>query len=298
MCARKKTVVSARNRARQAEPSLGEPESLQRVLRQMLSVAAHGGELNSLLSSFCRESRKFLKVSGVGYWELQEAEHLLKPLEADGNFTERFKQAPLSLEDSPVVIAAIREARPASVNQSKAGSQQVPYGAKSFLAAPVMVFGRVIGVVAFLHQTKAGFFVEGTADQVSLLAEQLGSLLELFRLKNTAGQHRKRSEDLIELAMDLGSSLRLPDFAKSFTARITEILRARVGVLALARGTLIEVVALHDQADEPDRAVQRSLNLRLTELVQEGTQMTAITPAEDLLGKELAGRLGCFAARG
>ena len=250
MCARKKTVVSARNRARQAEPSLGEPESLQRVLRQMLSVAAHGGELNSLLSSFCRESRKFLKVSGVGYWELQEAEHLLKPLEADGNFTERFKQAPLSLEDSPVVIAAIREARPASVNQSKAGSQQVPYGAKSFLAAPVMVFGRVIGVVAFLHQTKAGFFVEGTADQVSLLAEQLGSLLELFRLKNTAGQHRKRSEDLIELAMDLGSSLRLPDFAKSFTARITEILRARVGVLALARGTLIEVVALHDQADE------------------------------------------------
>ncbi len=284
--------MSSRNRARQAKPGSGEPESLQRVLRQMLSVAACGGELSSLLTSFCSESRKFLKVSGVGYWELQEAEHLLKPLEADGYFTERFKQAPLPLEDSPVVIAAIRDGRPASVNQSKTGSQRIPYGAKSFLAAPVMVFGRVIGVAAFLHRTKADFFAECTAGQVSLLAEQLGSLLELFRLKNTAGQHRKRSEDLIELAMDLGSSLRLPDFAKSFTARITEIMRARVGVLALARGTLIEVVALHDHAGEPDRTVQRSLNLRLTELVQEGTQLTAITPAEDLLGKELASRLG------
>ncbi len=149
--------MSSRNRARQAKPGSGEPESLQRVLRQMLSVAARGGELSSLLSSFCSESRKFLKVSGVGYWELQEAEHLLKPLEADGYFTERFKQAPLPLEDSPVVIAAIRDGRPASVNQSKTGSQQIPYGAKSFLAAPVMVFGRVIGVAAWLFFAAPGF---------------------------------------------------------------------------------------------------------------------------------------------
>src|SRR5260370_37041096 len=99
MCARRKTIVSSRNRARQAKPGLGEPETLQRVLRQMLSVAARGGELSSLLSSFCSESRKFLKVSGVGYWELQEAEHLLKPLEGDAYFTERFKKAPPPLED-------------------------------------------------------------------------------------------------------------------------------------------------------------------------------------------------------
>jgi two-component system NtrC family sensor kinase len=114
----------------------------------------------------------------------------------------------------------------------------------------------------------------------------------LFRLKNTADQHQKRSADLIELAMDLGSSLRLSDFVKSFTARITEMLGARVGVLALARGTLLEVVALHDQAGEPDRALQRSLSLTLTELVQQGTQLTAITPARELLGEELATRLG------
>src|SRR5260370_28225127 len=100
MCARRKTAVSSRNRARQAKPGLGEPESLQRVLRQMLSVAARGGELSSLLSSFCSESRKFLKVSGVGYCELQAAEHLLKPPEADGYFTETLHPTALPLEIS------------------------------------------------------------------------------------------------------------------------------------------------------------------------------------------------------
>src|SRR5260370_9171276 len=160
------------------------------------------------------------------------------------------------------------------------------------MVVPVIVFGRVIGVAVFLHRTNTRFFNDDVADEVNGLGEQLGPLLELFRLKGPAGQHRKRSEALIDLALDLGSSLRLSDFVKSFTARITEMLGARVGVLTLARGTLLEVVALHDSTGEPERALTRSLNLRLTELVQEGTQLTAITSAEELLGKELAAQLG------
>jgi two-component system NtrC family sensor kinase len=260
----------------------------------MLSIAAQGGETESLLSAFCRESRKALGISGVGYWELLEAERLLKPLQADGDFSEKFKQAPLALEHAPVVVKAIREQRAALLNHAGDVKGRQPFGwsARSFLVAPVVIFGQTIGVATFLHQTEAGFFSEALIHQLTQLGEQLGSLLELFRLRNTADQHQKRSADLIELAMDLGSSLRLSDFVKSFTARITEMLGARVGVLALARGTLLEVVALHDEAGEPDRALERSLSLRLTELVQQGTQLTAVTPAPELIGEELATSLG------
>jgi len=259
----------------------------------MLSAATHGGELSSLLSVFCRESRKFFNASAVGYWELQETERLLRPLEADGYFARAFKKSPLSLEDS-VAMTAVREHRTLYTNQLGPGkdNQKDFHKAKSLMVVPVIVFGRVIGVAVFLHRTNTRFFNDDVADQATVLGEQLGTLLELFRLQGTADQHRKRSEDLIELALDLGSSLRLSDFVKSFTARITEMLGARVGVLTLARGTLLEVVAMHDSTGEPDRALTRSLNLRLTELVQEGTQLTAITSAEELLGKELADQLG------
>jgi two-component system NtrC family sensor kinase len=255
----------------------------------MLSIASGGGDIRSLVSTFCRESRKMLGASGAGYWEL-DSERLLKPLEADGYFAEDFKLASVALEDSPLVMMAVQEARSADATGKR--GQAIPYGAKSFLAVPVTVFGKIIGVTVFLHRTKAGFFSEELVRRMMPLTEQLGTLLELFRLKSTADQHQKRSADLIDLAMDLGSSLRLSDFVKSFTARITEMLGARVGVLALARGTLLEVVALHDQAGEPDRTLQRSLSLRLTELVQQGTQLTAITPASELLGQELAASLG------
>jgi len=300
---RKKSDSRTRKPGKQARQSPG-GDPFQQLLLKMLSAASPNGELLSLLSTFCRESRKFLKASGVGYWELQEADGLLKPLEADGDFAEGFKQTPPTLEEARLAMKVVRERRAFQINFSAHNrhssgkprnlktNQEIFFAARSLLLAPVMVFGRTIGVAVFLHHKKPQFFKKDATDQIVVLLEQLGSLLELFRLKNTAEQHRKRSQDLIELALDLGSSLRLPDFVKSFTARITEMLGARVGVLALARGTLLEIVAMHDAAGELDRALIRSLNLRLTELVQEGTQLTAIMPAEALLGKELAERLG------
>src|SRR5579859_3258010 len=304
MQTRKKSDSPIRKPGKQAKHNSGRGDPFQQVLLEMLSAASPSGELRLLLSTFCRESRKFLKAGTVGYWELQEADSLLKPLEADGDFAEVFKQTPPSLEESRLALKVMPERRAFQINfpersrhpggepRNLKTNQEIFFGARSLLLAPVMVFGRTIGVAAFLHHKKPRFFKKDAADQVAVLLEQLGSLVELFRLKSTADQHRKRSQDLIELALDLGSSLRLPDFVKSFTARITEMLGARVGVLTLARGTLLEIVAFHDSAGEPDRSLVRSLNLRLTELVQEGTQLTAIMPAEALLGKELAERLG------
>src|SRR5215471_17301604 len=81
-----------------AKRSSSARDPFQQILLKMLSAATHGGELTALLSIFCREARKFLKISGVGYWEL-EADSL-KPLEADGYFAHAFKKSPLLLKDS------------------------------------------------------------------------------------------------------------------------------------------------------------------------------------------------------
>jgi len=83
-------------------------------------------------------------------------------------------------------------------------------------------------------------------------------------LLQASDQHRKRADDLMALALELGSSLRLPDLVRTFTAHACNILDASASVLALAQGDQLEVVAVHDPAVEPDRAAIRALNRSLT----------------------------------
>jgi len=94
------------------------------------------------------------------------------------------------------------------------------------------------------------------------------------------------------LALELGSSLRLPALVKNLTARATSILGARVGALALAQGTLLEIVAIHDPGGEPERGLVRSLNVGLSEMAVKDAAPITSAPAAHLLGKELATRLG------
>src|SRR5581483_10728141 len=166
---RKKSDSRTRKPGKQARQSPG-GDPFQQLLLKMLSAASPNGELLSLLSTFCRESRKFLKASGVGYWELQEADGLLKPLEADGDFAEGFKQTPPTLEEARLAMKVVRERRAFQINFSAHNrhssgkprnlktNQEIFFAARSLLLAPVMVFGRTIGVAVFLHHKKPQFF--------------------------------------------------------------------------------------------------------------------------------------------
>lgn len=294
MRARRKSDSHPRKTAKPARQRGAGRDPFHQILLGMSSSISHGGDLSALLSKFCCESRRLLKVSCVGYWELHEGNRTLQPLAAEGHSAELFMRGLVSLEGVEIAKAAVRNRRTYYVDHRVAPKHHssFPYRAKSLMVAPVVAFDRVIGIALFFHRSKSGFFDDNIAARTAILVEQLGSLLELLRLKGSTDAHRKRSQDLIELALDLASSLRLPDFAKSFTARITEMLGAQSGVLTLARGTLLEVVAMHDVHGEPEPALIRSLSLRLSELVQRGTQLTAVAPADELLGKELAARLG------
>src|SRR5262249_43734666 len=59
------------------------------------------------------------------------------------------------------------------------------------------------------------------------------------------GEQKKRAEDLMEMSLDLGSALRLPDFVKNFTERVAEMIRAKRAVLGLAQGNLVECVGFY-----------------------------------------------------
>src|SRR5260370_17191534 len=150
----KKTASRSQKHASRAKRSSGARDPFREVLLKMLSAATQGGELSSLLSTFCRESRKFLNASAVGYWELQETERLLRPLEADGYFARAFKKSPLSLEDS-VAKTAVRERRTLYINQLGPGkhNQKDFPNAQSLMVGPVRVSYLILRLSVFLLTT-------------------------------------------------------------------------------------------------------------------------------------------------
>ncbi|HKF51818.1 MAG TPA: ATP-binding protein [Candidatus Acidoferrales bacterium] len=108
----------------------------------------------------------------------------------------------------------------------------------------------------------------------------------------------KHGRSLMNLALELKPSLRLPEFVGRFTCRAGEILGARVAILALTRGAQLETVLVSDLR-EPSREIDRPrLNAAITKLAQEHSEGTLLGSAMALLGEEAALSFGwhdvCF----
>jgi two-component system, NtrC family, sensor kinase len=92
----------------------------------------------------------------------------------------------------------------------------------------------------------------------------------------------------MNLALELKSSLRLPEFVERFTCHAGEILEAKSAILALTRGAQLEAVLVNDlrgATREPDRP---KLNAALTKLAQERAKAVLLGAAAELVGEEAA----------
>jgi two-component system NtrC family sensor kinase len=98
-----------------------------------------------------------------------------------------------------------------------------------------------------------------------------------------AEEHRRQAEKLTRLVLELGTSLRLPDFVRSFTVRAADLLGAKASALALAYGAQLELAFLHDVGGQPSPYGAMLLSA-LTELSAERSQPVVAGPAPDLLG--------------
>src|SRR5207245_8443431 len=74
------------------------------------------------------------------------------------------------------------------------------FQARSLMAAPLVVSNEVIGAAAFLHDADANFFTEDLAAKATILAGQLGSLLEATRLTQASSEEHRRVAILAEVA--------------------------------------------------------------------------------------------------
>src|SRR5271166_5158185 len=237
----------------EARPHAHTEEPFQKLLVRIAGKAAERPDANALIHFFCRVAREFFLCSGVYFWRRHAGNELIGE-QADGKLAERFIGLRLLPHQSVVTASVIRSRRTTFVNH--VASALFPaareFDAHSLMAAPVVVFDEVIGAVTFLHDSEDEFFTEDLAAQATILAGQLGSLLETARLGEVAREEHRRAEVLAEVASALHGTPDVDAVTEALADRLRLLLRTRLVSIFLRREGPFELRAV--SAETPQLA--------------------------------------------
>jgi GAF domain-containing protein len=179
-------------------------DAFQRLLLRFSAAAADGTSPPALIRLFCEATREFFQADGAYFWQRVSSDELMGA-EADGAMAARFRGTRLKAGQSAVAIEAFQQRRAVCKNRLDPARylMAAEYGARSMMAAPLVVGNETIGAATFVHCTDPDFFNDDLAAKATILAGQLGSLLETSRLTQVSREERRRTEILAEVAQAL-----------------------------------------------------------------------------------------------
>jgi two-component system NtrC family sensor kinase len=231
----------------------GSDEGFQKLLLRIASQAGDRSDARSLIQLFCGATREFFQVSGVYFWRCHFADELVGE-QADGKLAERFIGIRLRPDQSAVTTEAVRQRRTIFANHVTAAAfpAAAEFEARSILAAPLMVFNEVIGAATFLHDSDDAFFNEDISAKATILAGQLGSLLEAARLGEASREEHRRAEILADVAHALHGTPDVSAVIEALADRLRLLLRTRLVCVLLRREGPFELKAV--SAETPQLA--------------------------------------------
>ena len=231
----------------------GSDEGFQKLLLRIAAKADERPDAHALIQLFCQSSREFFQVSGVYFWRCDFGDELVGE-QADGKLAERFVRLRLRPDQSAVTAEAVRQRRTIFTNHMKSAAfpAATEFEARSLLAAPLMVFNEVIGAATFLHDSNEDFFNEDIAAKATILARQLGSLLEAARLGEASREEHRRAEILADVAHALHGTPDVAAVIEALADRLRILLRTRLVCVLLRREGPFELKAV--SAETPQLA--------------------------------------------
>jgi two-component system NtrC family sensor kinase len=232
----------------------GSDEAFQQLLLRIAAKAAQRPDLPSLIQLFCRATREFFQVSGVYFWRRYAGDELVAE-QADGKLAERFIGIRLQPHQSTVTADAVRRRRTVIANRQfgvPVLPALEPFKPRSLMAAPLVVFDEVIGAATFLHDSEDNFFNDDLAAKATILAGQLGSLVEATRVLEVSREEHRRTEILAEVATALHGTPDLDAVIESLADRLRLLLGTRLVSVLLKREGPFELRAV--SAETPQLA--------------------------------------------
>ena len=228
-------------------------DSFQKLLLRFSEAASRGMPPPALIQLFCKATREFFRVDGTYFWRSTSGEELIGA-EAEGWMADQFRDSCLKASESAVAAAAIRARKAIFFNDPDPGRYPfvAEYGARSLMAAPLIVSNDVVGAAVFLHRSDADFFNEDFAAKATILAGQLGSLLEASRLTEASNEGQRQAEILVDVANAVHAIPHPEAVADTLAERLRVLLRTRLVSILLRQGTEIRIHAI--SADDSDLA--------------------------------------------
>ena len=223
------------------------------MLLGLAAKATERPDAGALIQFFCRGAREFFQVAGVYFWRCQSADELVGQ-QGDGKSVEFFVGLRLRLLESAVTAEAVRRQRTTLANHADATAfpEAAKLQARSLMAAPLVVFNEVMGAVTFVHDRDENFFTEDMAAKATILAGQLGSLLEAIRLSEASREEHRRAEILADVAQVLHGTPDVSAVIEALADRLRLLLRAQLVCVLLGREGPVELRAV--SAETPQMA--------------------------------------------
>jgi two-component system NtrC family sensor kinase len=234
--------------------SPGSDEGFQGLLLRIAAESVEFSDADSLIRLFCGATREFFQVSGVYFWRRDSADELVGE-QADGKLAASFVGIRMRPDESAVTADAVRQRRAIFANRvhSAAFPTATEFAARSLLAVPVVVFNEVIGAATFLHDSSDDFFNEDRAAKATIVAGQLGGLLEAARLRESSRQELRRTETLADVAHALHGAPDVSAVIEALADRLRILLRTRLVCVLLRREGPFELKAV--SAETPQLAI-------------------------------------------
>ena len=211
-------------------------EAFQQLWLRLSAKAAEHPSANSLVDLFVHAAQEFFQVAATCVWRVAGDE--LVADRANGELAAGFLGHRLAIPDSGVMAEVIRSRRTIFVDHVQKGlSFPAAHNSevRSMLAAPLVVFDEVIGVMGFLHDSEEGFFNEALATKAAVLVGQLGSLLEATRMSDSSQEEQNRTKVLAEVSHALHETPDTGALIETLADRVRVLLRTRL-VSVLLRG--------------------------------------------------------------
>jgi two-component system NtrC family sensor kinase len=164
---------------------------------------------------------------------------------------------------------------------------------KQLLAVPLLGSnGDIIGMFGVLDRVAPGQISDQDVRRARALAAQVAVALELTRNLQHSEEHRRRSEILVAIALELNTVLDLPEFMRNLALRTASLFGGGAVALSLFQTPNLETVLLRDGTEVRDKLLTRQLAETLRSAVQKHTSDWVFAPAAELLGPALATSLG------
>ena len=150
----------------------------------------------------------------------------------------------------------------------------------------------VLGVLGLLDRCNGENITAEDVRRARSLAGEVAVALQATQGLHALHENSRHSQMLAEAALELNSTLHLPEFGETFTRRAAEMLLARGAALAIAQGARFDLVTLHDPTRNYEAGERYSLSAVLSDIAAAHPEPVFTGSARELLGEAAAAMLG------